>query len=561
MNRTIEIGPNDVLCGRGRESFHHEGNKRFRETVTSMMDQFRQAKTRAERSRVVASIWNTIRGRGGRFLKKNEIRANRTAGDGSGEWYQLSDQQAKEKVAHAIRDACANSMDSITRRGSFLSTTSNPTSSVTATATTAVVQHGTSAAPSAATRPAIPSTEGSEARKASDARSQAPRPSSTATASAVPSNFPHPETMLEDAFFPATSFTDTGPPPSSSLYQNQPWSSSNFYANLASLTRELKKEEEEEMDHGGHYDSTQRSINKNSMDLEPEPIWGFNKPANLKSHDQFPPPMQKKKMLTLKGEEDPLSEPQRHHLLSMNHHPGAPGASLRRTSPSLEEQPPPPQHQQPHHDQHHPVFPLTLDTIPHPAFWRGRSSGSSSSSGRRSISKTRRPYPASSILQDDLYPSSSGAAKLTASVSANHGDSPPARPKRKLAPPLLDPLLQNDIVIGIMEEQMKERAVDPAGSNSESPSLSPQQQSLGSTGGDSFLEAIDDVLGPLTPEEHISGSHTDGASSAAMMLATRTSSKAPTAKQDARSMTTQSRDEGTGTAGQTPTPSGDIARV
>lgn len=39
---------------------------------------------------------------GGRFLKKN---------NSTGEWYQLNDQQTKEKVSHAVRDA-ANTMDS-----------------------------------------------------------------------------------------------------------------------------------------------------------------------------------------------------------------------------------------------------------------------------------------------------------------------------------------------------------------------------------------------------------------------------------------------------------------
>ncbi|KAL7563072.1 hypothetical protein ACA910_022565 [Epithemia clementina (nom. ined.)] len=90
------IGPNDVLCGRGKESFNHVGNKRFRETITNSLQDYSNAETRVEKSLVVLSIFDSIRTRGGRFLKRD---------DAEGRWYELSDQQTKDKIAHAVRDA------------------------------------------------------------------------------------------------------------------------------------------------------------------------------------------------------------------------------------------------------------------------------------------------------------------------------------------------------------------------------------------------------------------------------------------------------------------------
>jgi hypothetical protein len=80
------------------------GNKRFRDAVTSSLPHYMEAESRFEKSLVVHAIVDQIRGEGGRFLKKDH---------GTGRWYELSRQQSKEKVGHAVRDA-ANSLE--TRR-------------------------------------------------------------------------------------------------------------------------------------------------------------------------------------------------------------------------------------------------------------------------------------------------------------------------------------------------------------------------------------------------------------------------------------------------------------
>lgn len=55
-----------------------------------------EAQGRHEKSMVVNSIVRDIKDSGGRFLKNNFT---------TGKWFILSDQQAKEKVGHAVRDA------------------------------------------------------------------------------------------------------------------------------------------------------------------------------------------------------------------------------------------------------------------------------------------------------------------------------------------------------------------------------------------------------------------------------------------------------------------------
>lgn len=73
------------------------GNQFFREAIIEGVEGYRSADTRFAKSLVVLEIINKIRFRGGRFLKQDTK-------NGQG-WYELSEQQAKEKVGHAIRDA------------------------------------------------------------------------------------------------------------------------------------------------------------------------------------------------------------------------------------------------------------------------------------------------------------------------------------------------------------------------------------------------------------------------------------------------------------------------
>ncbi|CAB9512994.1 expressed unknown protein [Seminavis robusta] len=86
----------DVLCGRGKSSFNHPGNKRFRDLITSSIQEYDRADSRLEKSLVVHSIVEGIRSVGGRFLKTDQD---------TGKWTELDDRACREKVGHAIRDA------------------------------------------------------------------------------------------------------------------------------------------------------------------------------------------------------------------------------------------------------------------------------------------------------------------------------------------------------------------------------------------------------------------------------------------------------------------------
>lgn len=107
------IRPTDVLCGRGKVSFNHVGNKRFREIVTSSLEKYDRCESTAQRSQVVQSVIDSIHSIGGRFLKNDkEI------------WEELTTQQCRDKVGHAIRDATKN-MDGRKRKGGDTSVASD----------------------------------------------------------------------------------------------------------------------------------------------------------------------------------------------------------------------------------------------------------------------------------------------------------------------------------------------------------------------------------------------------------------------------------------------------
>lgn len=98
-NQPLVIRPNDVLCGRGKTSFNHSGNIRFRHIISQAIDEYRAATSKWEKSLVAARLVSVIHSSGGRFLKQKK--------DNEDEWYELSSSESKSKVSHAIRDAIA----------------------------------------------------------------------------------------------------------------------------------------------------------------------------------------------------------------------------------------------------------------------------------------------------------------------------------------------------------------------------------------------------------------------------------------------------------------------
>ena len=92
-----EVGPNDVVCGRGKGSYNRPGNKKFRAMVEEHVEEYVQARTKLDKSMVLSAIVEKVREQwNGRFIKQKK-----------GVWEEIGDEQAREKVGHAIREAIA----------------------------------------------------------------------------------------------------------------------------------------------------------------------------------------------------------------------------------------------------------------------------------------------------------------------------------------------------------------------------------------------------------------------------------------------------------------------
>jgi len=105
------FGPYDVLCGRDREAFNNIGNRRFRVTVSILLDRYVSAKSRQDKSLVILAVIDIVRGNGGRFVRQRD-----------GVLVELDDKQTREKVGHCLRDMA-------TARDLTKSPTSSPQSS------------------------------------------------------------------------------------------------------------------------------------------------------------------------------------------------------------------------------------------------------------------------------------------------------------------------------------------------------------------------------------------------------------------------------------------------
>jgi hypothetical protein len=90
-----EFQPSDysVVCGRGKDSFNHVGNHRFRALVTMFIERYSQAGSKVARSAIVSEIIDVIRQAGGNFCKLQR-----------GAWFVVGDPQAREKVGALLRD-------------------------------------------------------------------------------------------------------------------------------------------------------------------------------------------------------------------------------------------------------------------------------------------------------------------------------------------------------------------------------------------------------------------------------------------------------------------------
>eukprot|EP00523_Entomoneis_sp_CCMP467_P023275 CAMPEP_0168830644 /NCGR_PEP_ID=MMETSP0727-20121128/1636_1 /TAXON_ID=265536 /ORGANISM="Amphiprora sp., Strain CCMP467" /LENGTH=361 /DNA_ID=CAMNT_0008883879 /DNA_START=66 /DNA_END=1151 /DNA_ORIENTATION=- len=88
-------GEHDVICGRGKQVYQHEGNVRFRSLVAERMNEYDEAESKAEKTMIVSQIIDHVRNSDppGGFVRFEE-----------GAWYEVGDFVAREKVGTQFRD-------------------------------------------------------------------------------------------------------------------------------------------------------------------------------------------------------------------------------------------------------------------------------------------------------------------------------------------------------------------------------------------------------------------------------------------------------------------------
>ena len=94
-----EPGIHDVLCGRGKSALNHIGNRRFRTIVAYYLPKYLALKSRSDKTSLAMKIVGSVRKQGGQFLKLDPS---------THVWYEIGDKMARDKVAHALRDAKAD---------------------------------------------------------------------------------------------------------------------------------------------------------------------------------------------------------------------------------------------------------------------------------------------------------------------------------------------------------------------------------------------------------------------------------------------------------------------
>eukprot|EP00980_Cylindrotheca_fusiformis_P009035 scaffold1939_cov92-Cylindrotheca_fusiformis.AAC.8 len=88
--------PNDIVCGRGKMTIAHPGNRRFRKLVAEMKDDYQKARRRDHKTRITLELVQQLRSGpdGGRFLLYDPDTKL---------WYDVGDGYAREKVSHSLR--------------------------------------------------------------------------------------------------------------------------------------------------------------------------------------------------------------------------------------------------------------------------------------------------------------------------------------------------------------------------------------------------------------------------------------------------------------------------
>jgi hypothetical protein len=99
----------DICCGRGKQNWNMTGNLHFRKLIRASVARYTAAPSKKEKSAVILSVVDEIRGQGGHFLKQRQHQQN---GSSKCCWYDIGDAAARDKVSHSLRDQAGSSASS-----------------------------------------------------------------------------------------------------------------------------------------------------------------------------------------------------------------------------------------------------------------------------------------------------------------------------------------------------------------------------------------------------------------------------------------------------------------
>lgn len=95
MPEEFEPAAMDIICGRGCQYSTRPGNKIFANIVQSHLQEYQEARTRIDKTMVVAQVLERVLETGARFLKKDKSTQR---------WMEMNREQSHSKCGHAIRD-------------------------------------------------------------------------------------------------------------------------------------------------------------------------------------------------------------------------------------------------------------------------------------------------------------------------------------------------------------------------------------------------------------------------------------------------------------------------
>lgn len=93
-------GEFDVVCGRGKGSYNAPGCKKLRALIREYIPEYTAAKSKFDKTTVLSQIVDVIQSQNNhtaKFVKK----------DANGAWCEISNDQAREKVGHTMRETIA----------------------------------------------------------------------------------------------------------------------------------------------------------------------------------------------------------------------------------------------------------------------------------------------------------------------------------------------------------------------------------------------------------------------------------------------------------------------